>query len=294
MAFDPQKNIITVGDGQDFLADSGQFFILTLKKFANDTNLSEKARRHSRNEWRVIEEWLGCQDRELNENDMDKIAKAWKAYLAIGLSPSAKLQSTFDHFHQSYKDEGYTFEMDRAPSAVMDVFDRLLATDKEIRAKQKADMAEEASKWGSLLRDLGSTRSNHGSRYQGSGLKGWNVDKEKLSISIAAIWLLLSIPLSNPIHEEFIGENDLLSRIFSWLIVGAAAWVPFGWRWLTNKQPYPRVLIFLAVASGILLMFLFINDRYLEDYFYVPLGATVTFVAIVLSHDGIRLLTKKR
>ena len=70
MAFDPKRNIITVGEGQDFLADSGQFFLLTLKKMSEDTNLSEKGRKHSRKEWRIIEEWLGCKDRQLNDNDI--------------------------------------------------------------------------------------------------------------------------------------------------------------------------------------------------------------------------------
>lgn len=289
MAFDPKNNTISVGEGEDFFADSGQFFLLTLKKLSEDPSLAPDHRLKS--DWRVIEEWLGCADRKLNEIDLDKIARAWKAYIAIGLAPSEKLQDSFDLQSQMYKKQGYSFEKDKAPEAVMDVFDRLLATDEEIATKQKTTIEAETLNFKNLLRDIqpssGARSINSVPSYTGRE-NGVKVDRQKLPIAIAAIWLLVSIPFSIPIHEELFRDDDFLSRVFSWLIVGSAAWVPFGWRWLTNKQTYPRAFVLLVVLAGLALVFIFLNDRYLEDYFYVPLGATVTFAAIILSHDGWR------
>lgn len=263
MAFDPKNNTISVGEGEDFSADSGQFFVLTLKKISEDPGLAPD---HGlKSDWRVIEEWLGCADRNLNEIDLDKIARAWKAYIAIGLAPSEKLQDSFDHQSHLYKKQGYSFERDRAPRAVMDVFDRLLATDEEIATKQKSTIEEETINFKNVLRGVGTspgTLSGNDFPSHAGRESDVKIDRQKLPIAIAAIWLLLSIPFSIPIHEELFRENDFLSRIFSWLIVGSAAWVPFGWKWLTNKQTYPSAFVFLAVLAGLALVFVFLNDRY--------------------------------
>lgn len=293
MAFDPKNNTISVGEGEDFFTDSGQFFLLTLKKISKDPSLAPD---HSlKSDWRVIEEWLGCGDGNLSESDLDKVGTAWKAYIAIGLAPSEKLQDSFDHQSHLYKKQGYSFEKDKAPEAVMDVFDRLLATDEEIATKQKTTIEAETLNFKNLLGDIqpspGARSGNAVPSYTGSDI-GVKVDRQKLPIAIAAIWLLVSIPFSIPIHEELFRDNDFLSRIFSWLIVGSAAWVPFGWRWLTNKQTYPRAFALLVVLAGLALVLIFLNDRYLDEYFYVPLGATVTFAAIILSHDGWRVFRK--
>lgn len=286
MAFDPKNNTISVGEGEDFSADSGQFFVLTLKKLSEDPSFAHDHRLKS--DWRVIEEWLGCGDGNLSESDLDKIGRAWKAYTAIGLAPSEKLQDSFDLQSQMYKKQGYSFEKDKAPKAVMDVFDRLLATDEEIATKQKTTIEVETLNFKNLLRDVkpsqGARSVNAVPSYTGRE-NGVKVDRQKLPIAIAAIWLLVSIPFSIPIHEELFRDDDFLSRVFSWLIVGSAAWVPFGWRWLTNKQTYPKAFVLLVVLAGLALVLIFLNDRYLDEYFYVPLCATVTFAAIILSHD---------
>lgn len=101
-------------------------------------------------DWSVIEEWLGCAGRELNQKDIDKIEKAWRAYYAIGVAPSHSLQKQFDDFSAKYKAGGKFFDSDKAPTPVMDVFDRLLATDSQIKAKQSADWAAERAKFSEI------------------------------------------------------------------------------------------------------------------------------------------------
>jgi hypothetical protein len=95
------------------------------------------------NDWKVIERWLGCTGRDLTSIDDERIGKAWKAYIAIGVAPSFELQPTFDTLSDQYKQQGYSFKSDKPPTEVMDVFDRFLASDADIKAKKAKDYSED-------------------------------------------------------------------------------------------------------------------------------------------------------
>lgn len=150
MAFDKDTNTIILDANSDFLVDAGVFFIHMLRK----TALAGDAPTGQIEDWKVIENWLGCEDGNITSVEEEKIGKGWKAYLAIGLAPSFKLQEAFDFYEKQYKDSGYSFKDDKPPTEVMDVFDRLLATDKEIEAKKNYDWAEEKKKWEAVLKKL--------------------------------------------------------------------------------------------------------------------------------------------
>lgn len=94
MAFDKDTNIITLDENSDFLVDSGVFFINMLRQTSQEENAPDKLIK----DWRVIENWLGCENNEITSKEEEKIGNGWKAYLAIGLAPSFKLQPAFDHF----------------------------------------------------------------------------------------------------------------------------------------------------------------------------------------------------
>lgn len=296
MAFDPNKNIITVGEGEDFLADSGKFFITMLKKSSADPRLKPGAGGRLKRDWGIIETWLGCSGRELNQNDFDKIGKAWKAYIAIGLAPSFKLQETFDQLSEKYKKEGYSFKADKAPTEVMDVFDRLMATEEEIKIKRKSDIEKDKAMLKEAFESSGFLQKNSSkkeSATSSTGTSSLNIDKDKLPIAIAVIWLALSIPLSIPVYEEFFYDDDILNRIFSWALVGSGAWVPVGWKWLTNKKTYPRLFVISAMLIGVTVTILFLDDRYLDDHLYVPVGAIIAFLSIVYAYDGSSFFKRK-
>ena len=150
MAFDKDTNTITLGENSDFLVDSGVFFMHMLQK----TALAGDAPAEQLEDWQVIEKWLGCKGGNITPVEEEKIGKGWKAYLAIGLAPSFKLQEAFDFYEKQYKEADYSFKEDKPPTEVMDVFDRLLATDKEISAKKNHDWAEEKKKFEAILKKL--------------------------------------------------------------------------------------------------------------------------------------------
>jgi len=143
MAFDSSSNTITIGPDSDFMVDSGVFFITALQKMSQEKNPPPSLLK----DWEIIENWLGCSGRRISKIDEDKIAKAWKAYLAIGLAPSFKLQGAFDLYCEKYKEENYSFKEDKPPTEIMDVFDRQLATDEEITQKRKHDLDVEKKKF---------------------------------------------------------------------------------------------------------------------------------------------------
>jgi len=151
MAYDRKTHTITVGKESDFLVDSGIAFIDELKIDSQHRNATPSLV----NDWKIIEEWLGCSGRELNNEDNDKIGKAWRAYLAIGLAPSERLQPVFTHLSNQYRKDGRSYQLDKPPTKVMDVFDRLLARDDEIEKKRKHDLSSERKKLESILNKSG-------------------------------------------------------------------------------------------------------------------------------------------
>lgn len=132
------KRVISIRDNSSFLRESGKMFVEELQQDALEANASDSLRR----DWQTVSDWLDCASGKISADQLERVEKAWIAYLAIGLAPSANLQSSFDFIS---KQLGDALEADRAPTAVMNVFDRLLATDVQITEKRKTDWkAEEA------------------------------------------------------------------------------------------------------------------------------------------------------
>jgi hypothetical protein len=149
MAYDSETNRISVDKDSDFMADSGAFFINTLKRMAEETNAPSSLR----NDWKVIEGWLGCAGRELTNDDSEKIGKAWRAYLAVGVAPSDKLQPVFTSFSNQCQQEGLAHVAKKPPTEVMDVFDRLLATETEIKVKRARDFDNVRKRFKAVLQN---------------------------------------------------------------------------------------------------------------------------------------------
>lgn len=120
-------------DADDFLAGLGFQMVCLIKTLSKESNAPLEIAK----DWKILEEWLGCEGRELNQQDKDRIGRAYKSYYAIGIAPSLGLQSSFDQYKQQAKLEKW--EIVAIPSVVRDVFDRSLATDKEIEIKKAAE-----------------------------------------------------------------------------------------------------------------------------------------------------------
>lgn len=154
MTYDRKTSTIYLDSGSDFMADSGAHFVLTLKKLSEEKN----APADILNDWRVIEKWLGCAGREISQADEEKIGRAWRVYFAIGLAPSFTLQPIFDKISEQYQQDGDSYGGDKAPTEVMDVFDRLLATKEDISAKRAHDIEVEKAKFQKVFRQFGKKR----------------------------------------------------------------------------------------------------------------------------------------
>jgi len=191
MSYDSRTTTISITEKSDFILDSGQFFIDMLKKQASSPDAPEKVRK----DWKALENWLGCKGRPFGSEDAEKISLGWRAYMAIGLAPSQKLQPLFDLCHKQYKESGKDCVTSKPPTEVMDVFDRLLATETEIRQKKKIDMDEERKKFEPLLREFKSTNGKSWWRRKSKSFRLWVFG------SFAwAIIAILFIRIFNPFH----------------------------------------------------------------------------------------------
>jgi hypothetical protein len=99
MSFNKDTNTITLDKSSDFLVGSGVFFIHMLRK----TSLSNDSSNELICDWKTIENWLKLENGNITSETEAQIGKAWKAYLAIGLAPSFKLQEAFNHYSEQYK-----------------------------------------------------------------------------------------------------------------------------------------------------------------------------------------------
>ena len=132
MSHESGTNTIWVGRESDITADIGTSMVHLLWTLAHAKDPSDGVKA----DWAIIEGWLACKGRPLNEKDNARVAKAWRAYIARGVSPAIKFQPTFDALASQYRDRASGFVGERAPVAVTEVFDRMLASDAEILAKK--------------------------------------------------------------------------------------------------------------------------------------------------------------
>lgn len=165
--------IINVTDEASILRSSGMMFLGELRRDGTRPYAPEPVS----NDWRLVADWLGHSAGELSAPQSDKLERAWTAYLAIGVAPSAELQSAFSHFSEQLADLP---KSDRAPTEVMDVFDRLLATDDKIKAKRTADWRAEKERLRPVLAKLNGEKRPSWWRRQPPLARNW--------IFGAAVW----------------------------------------------------------------------------------------------------------
>ena len=95
------------------------------KKFAE----TDGAAQQTRDNWSIIKNWLELDDgAELGQKERQNIRRAYKAYLAIGVSPSAELAPVFEEASKYYKAVGYDFEPDKPPNEVLEAFVKMLSS----------------------------------------------------------------------------------------------------------------------------------------------------------------------
>ena len=136
--------------------DTGIFFVDTLRDLASEVDTPQRVKA----DWDVIQQWLGNDAALLTTEHKKRVRDGWKAYIAIGLAPNDKLQDTFDLLSAALLATEPTCKNQRPPTEVMDVFDRLLASDTEIAQKRAKDIAAEKERIRPALVRLSATASN--------------------------------------------------------------------------------------------------------------------------------------
>lgn len=122
----------------DAMRATGPFFIEELKDDAEAPDSPPALKR----DWFTVADWLDHKGGPLTLDQRLQITEAWIAYLSIGVAPSLTLQALFDRMSEDLAGETTI----RPPTAVLDVFDRLLATDDEIKIKRASDLRGERKK----------------------------------------------------------------------------------------------------------------------------------------------------
>lgn len=201
----------------DFIANAGCSYVRELREDAHRAKTTEGIRK----DWTIISLWLGDCDTELSADHLEKIDKAWRAYLGIGLAPSHELQPVFDSVHERFNTA--EAKHDKPPVEIMDVFDRLLATDNQIRAKRASDAKAENERLAKIIGRLPGTNKKGLWSRQSRSLRGWIF----VSVAWAAIALFIIIvfdPLDFP-----------------------------GWNW-ADERDFLKVMaiVFLPVVAGLL------------------------------------------
>ena len=158
--------VITISNDTDFLRQSGPIFVEDLRTDAGLPSASDAVRR----DWSIIANWLDHSTGDWTSVQRSKVEKAWIAYLSIGLAPSYELQPGFAMFAEQLKG---TDKADRAPTEVMDVFDRLLASEADIERKRAADMKAAKAELQPMLDKLNKKRRPRWWRRQTPMVRRW-------------------------------------------------------------------------------------------------------------------------
>ena len=185
----PMERTLTPPLAPDLMANAGGSFVRMLRDVAQDAKTTEGIR----NDWTIIRLWLGDCNSELSAAHLETVGKAWRAYLAIGLAPSHELQPVFDSIHERFSTA--EAKRDIPPVEIMDAFDRMLASDAQIKAKRSSDTEAERAKFAQAMEGLQrKTKKGLWSR-QSRSLRGWIF----VSVAWAAIALFI-IAVFNPLE----------------------------------------------------------------------------------------------
>ena len=111
------------------------------------------------------------------------------------------------------------------------------------------------------------------------------MNRRKLTIAISALWVLVSLPISQHFYNEVL-EDGLFIRVFALAVVCAPVWGYFGLQWLSDGVPIRRLYLGSVVVAGLGLSWFAASDRYWDDIAYIPFIATLTFVVLAIAGEG--------
>lgn len=134
MAYDDKTQTITTGPDStqaDVIIDLGLHFIGDIRYYA----AMPQSPAIMAADWKIMESWLGCRDREFNQSDRAKLAQAFPSYMArrVPYSADPHLNSAFAYFTEQFERFGCAGVP--APPEVEEVFDRMFGIETELATK---------------------------------------------------------------------------------------------------------------------------------------------------------------
>lgn len=238
----------------DTLTNPGYIFISDLKYMATNHGIQV-------NEWSVIEAWLGCCGRDFNSADKEKINTAWLSYQARGIAPSINLQKSFDSFREKAKNEKLkTIDI---PMSVLNIFDRLIATEQEISQKRKYDEKIKISNEG-----VSSRRKWNFFDYLKS-TKNIIISSFALSSLITLIIFILFAEFPKHSYSENLYISIIITIIFSAIIsilTKTIMIIKSHWKTSVFLRKY---CFFSIIWSALSLSYIIYEEPYINDLYYM-------------------------
>ncbi|MEN6620139.1 MAG: hypothetical protein ABFD50_01110 [Smithella sp.] len=178
----------------DLSTDLGFMLVNDLRYAATNLNVQVT-------EWEVIQDWLCCKNRDFNEADKLKINKAWESYKAAGIAPSVSSQTEFDKYKTSAAKN--QIEIIDVPLEIKNVFDHLIATEKEIRIKRVSD---------ACLRKIKEEKAKSKSSFLGNMKYAWktNIIVRKYCFG-SCCWIIAVLVYPLLFRDSYYGYNGFFS-----------------------------------------------------------------------------------
>ncbi|MGB3247343.1 MAG: hypothetical protein WBB25_22640, partial [Sulfitobacter sp.] len=88
---------------------------------------------------------------------------------------------------------------------------------------------------------------------------------------LALGWAAVSILLA-PLIADAIWNDDFASTAFFWFLLVTAALVPLAHEFIHPQRPYRQAILVGAIATTAFLAFVWFENRYTEDIFWIPLA----------------------
>ena len=194
MPYNSRSGSVNLGANEDLVPEMAPHFVHMLRDLAADPSSPTQIKQ----DWAILQEWLGCDENGLTAEHDQKVTTAWKGYLGRGLAPSLRLQSTFLEFRAKLQSTGQPL----APPLqhVVEVFDRFLATDDEIRTQREFTRKSMARSGND--NDAPRARSPVRSNLLSARLFGSHEGVRRLSVAAATVWVLSWLAYAGMLQAE--------------------------------------------------------------------------------------------
>ena len=135
-SFNQTTNVIKLFESANlttFLHESGHYYLNFIKTLA----MREGATEQLKKDWQVISEWLGVRGDTITREQHEMFADGFLTYLYEGKAPTPKLATAFARFRAWLVTLYQSFTQVNLSDDVRNVFDRMMASDDEIKAVER-------------------------------------------------------------------------------------------------------------------------------------------------------------